>query len=531
MSLGFEILGAVKVRDGIFVGDEHAAQDLEFVVSNKVTHIVNTSGRQIPNHWETIGVVYLTYHWVDNDSQVILDNRDIVANEFFSFIDEAVSAYESVLIHSARGQSRSCCVLAAYLMRKYHWGLRKTLEFVSYRRPDLNLKPAFMSQLSGYERRLAAASNVPFSMDWSDNSGGNLHSEELLLRNTFLNSQINPIVEMHGPLGPRTRRLTWSDSETDDRSRLETPAQNGGVVLRVDADGRPVTKSIIKKFGGDKMVLPPDRKVVHHVEGTGVASRPTTAGSVEASISPPCDGDVFDRSEAYRDVCVTPIESRRTAHCSASNLILASQRGVSPGVRRDSVHLRAGTPGRDPSPRPPDRESSRELSLGLARGESPIRLLQKPVRTCSMAGPACGIGLSQRSLTRPTPGITPGCNLSRNAPGGMSAFRSGGPVKARADAIGADAFPSAPSLNASLRRNARQISQPGFRKQSSRPASPAGQKQGSRQSSPSSRPCSPSKGPAQPLTVKQRNLSQHMRRAPSPTPMALRDAPRPRWRM
>lgn len=53
-----EILGAVKVRDGLFLGDEFASQvnsllifkleimqDLEFVIANKVTHIINCGGR------------------------------------------------------------------------------------------------------------------------------------------------------------------------------------------------------------------------------------------------------------------------------------------------------------------------------------------------------------------------------------------------------------------------------------------------------------------------------------------------------
>ena len=33
----YEILGAVKIKDGLFIGDELAAQDLEFVVANKVS--------------------------------------------------------------------------------------------------------------------------------------------------------------------------------------------------------------------------------------------------------------------------------------------------------------------------------------------------------------------------------------------------------------------------------------------------------------------------------------------------------------
>jgi hypothetical protein len=47
-----ELIGAIKIKDGLFIGDELAAQvgiislqDLEFVVANKVTHIINTAGR------------------------------------------------------------------------------------------------------------------------------------------------------------------------------------------------------------------------------------------------------------------------------------------------------------------------------------------------------------------------------------------------------------------------------------------------------------------------------------------------------
>jgi len=53
------------------------------------------------------------------------DQRNVVANETFHFIEAAFENAESVLVHSLRGQSRSCCVVAAYLMKKYSWGLRK----------------------------------------------------------------------------------------------------------------------------------------------------------------------------------------------------------------------------------------------------------------------------------------------------------------------------------------------------------------------------------------------------------------------
>jgi len=112
-----EFIGAIKVRDGLFIGDQLAAQDYEFVVTNKVTHIINTSGLQIKNYWESIGVKYLTFDWVDQDCQVILDVSNINANKIYNFIEESCDQGESCLVHSVRGQSRASTVLAAYFMK------------------------------------------------------------------------------------------------------------------------------------------------------------------------------------------------------------------------------------------------------------------------------------------------------------------------------------------------------------------------------------------------------------------------------
>ena len=56
----------------------------------------------------------------------------------------AIKKYESVLVHSVRGQSRSSMVLAAYFMKKYRWSMLKTLEFLNSRRPDLEIRGTFI---------------------------------------------------------------------------------------------------------------------------------------------------------------------------------------------------------------------------------------------------------------------------------------------------------------------------------------------------------------------------------------------------
>ena len=101
-----------------------------------------------------------------------------------------MNKFESVLVHSYRGQSRASCVIATYMMRHYRWSLLKTLEFLNSRRPDLEIRATFIKQLSQYENRLKARGLGPETSKWDEISEENkfLESEELMLRNTFLNA-------------------------------------------------------------------------------------------------------------------------------------------------------------------------------------------------------------------------------------------------------------------------------------------------------------------------------------------------------
>lgn len=45
----FEYLGPVKIKDGIYLGNEFAARDFDFVLFNKVNRIVNCSHKALQN--------------------------------------------------------------------------------------------------------------------------------------------------------------------------------------------------------------------------------------------------------------------------------------------------------------------------------------------------------------------------------------------------------------------------------------------------------------------------------------------------
>jgi len=112
---------AAKLKDGLFLGDYEAAHDLEFIVANKITHIINCAGRETPNGWERSGIRYLTYFWPDNGNCIIFDESNAVLDEIYTFIESTIDMAESVLVHSVDGVSRACFCCAVYFMLKYRW--------------------------------------------------------------------------------------------------------------------------------------------------------------------------------------------------------------------------------------------------------------------------------------------------------------------------------------------------------------------------------------------------------------------------
>ena len=67
---------AAKIKDGLFLGDYETAQDLDFILANKITHIICCAGRELANCWERSGVKYLTYYWPENGNCIVFDEAN-----------------------------------------------------------------------------------------------------------------------------------------------------------------------------------------------------------------------------------------------------------------------------------------------------------------------------------------------------------------------------------------------------------------------------------------------------------------------
>ena len=138
----------------------------------------------------------MTYHWKNKANQIVLDSKDKVVNQCYNFINQAHTDNTGVLVHSAKGQSRACVVILLWMMRRYKWTLKKTLEFLESRLSNLKIRRSFIKQLNEYEQRLKKKVAEPMSSKWSEviEKTNDFENEELLLRNTYLNAQIGPVV-------------------------------------------------------------------------------------------------------------------------------------------------------------------------------------------------------------------------------------------------------------------------------------------------------------------------------------------------
>mmetsp|Transcript_73674 Transcript_73674/g.193291 ORF Transcript_73674/g.193291 Transcript_73674/m.193291 type:complete len:351 (+) Transcript_73674:138-1190(+) len=187
--------GCWKISDGLFLGNEEVAVDYDFMEENKVTRVINCSGDEVKNRFGMFGVTYMTFNWKDTDEQPMFEKGegDAILEQVVRFIEDAHSNAEAALVHSVHGESRSYCVLAAYLMKKYRWSLQKSFDLLSKAQPNAKPNPGFLRSLADLEQRLQEGASRPLSRGWDEAMpgarGAAAQSEEMVLRNTYLNAQ------------------------------------------------------------------------------------------------------------------------------------------------------------------------------------------------------------------------------------------------------------------------------------------------------------------------------------------------------
>lgn len=219
------MFGSIKVFDGLFIADEIAAGDLDFLSTNKVKKIINCSCEQIPNHWSAIGIEYLSFDWKE-EYEIHVDED--TCNSIYDFIESGLAKTNSVLVHGVHNQCTSYLVISIYLMMKFKWSFEQTFEYMLTKQPNFYLVPHFVAivkvveeylQLKYKDRPMTA--EVRRTMESLKNKKQHevdeTKKDEILIWNTFINTHIAPghtlqgVNHGHRPSGS----ITWRDEQPD----------------------------------------------------------------------------------------------------------------------------------------------------------------------------------------------------------------------------------------------------------------------------------------------------------------------------
>ena len=180
-----EILNISKIKDGFFIGDRISAISIDVVNEFKITHIINTTGEQIENQWESLGINYLTINWSEKPNQILFDFKDEIADKILEFIDKALFIGEGILAHSFNGKNRVCVVSLIYLMKKYKWSLGKSMQYLKSKKNDVEISNFFYNQLENFQKRLILKGELTRDIPWEFENL--IDDDEKLMRNTYIN--------------------------------------------------------------------------------------------------------------------------------------------------------------------------------------------------------------------------------------------------------------------------------------------------------------------------------------------------------
>lgn len=109
-----------EVYNGVFIGSQSAAGDLEELHKNGITHILNVT-TEVPCYFENPQdtkdkFIYHRENAIDSLDCDIVDSG--IIDRSLDFIDNALAKNGKVLVHCQAGISRSGSVVVAYLMKK-----------------------------------------------------------------------------------------------------------------------------------------------------------------------------------------------------------------------------------------------------------------------------------------------------------------------------------------------------------------------------------------------------------------------------
>lgn len=139
-----------KICDGLWIGSGTAANNLDAMRKNNITHVLNVS-MDVPNYFEKSNDIKITYKYEPFDDS---ENTNIlttgILKNCLDFITNAIDNDGNVFVHCRAGISRSGAIVIAYLMQTRKINYNDALRIATSSRECICPNKGFETQLKEY---------------------------------------------------------------------------------------------------------------------------------------------------------------------------------------------------------------------------------------------------------------------------------------------------------------------------------------------------------------------------------------------
>ena len=123
-----------KITNNIFLGNINCASNIDFLLSNNISHILNVTSN-IPNYFNQFEYLNIPINTNNLDN-----NLDHFFNKSNSFLSDIINNNKKVLIHCKYGHTRSALFLTIFLIYYYHLTPEQAIYHIRSIRPKTLLR-------------------------------------------------------------------------------------------------------------------------------------------------------------------------------------------------------------------------------------------------------------------------------------------------------------------------------------------------------------------------------------------------------
>ena len=177
-----------KIRDGIFIGDFKAGSNIDLLNQFKISHLINVSGMPLTYNYKEMGIKYLLLNLPENPSEKnknIFKEKEI--SDIISFIDDSYLNGEGLFGFSLNGKNRICVLVILYLMKKFRWPYKKSYDYVSTKKKDIEINNFYEKKLKDLEINIFGKNNIIEDEKLFWNEEAITDQNELIMKNTYMN--------------------------------------------------------------------------------------------------------------------------------------------------------------------------------------------------------------------------------------------------------------------------------------------------------------------------------------------------------